>query len=298
MQRSLLGLRALIALLFFSSLPPQARAGDLETGQRMKLLMRALAYDRQLPARQKGGTILVGVAFAPQDAASVKEKEAVLAALGALRSMRIAGFALDFAAVPYAGPSSIEAALGGRRAAALYVCGGLASAVGEIRARAAAAKIATMSGSEAITRSGLAFAAFEEGGGGRMIVNLGAAKEQGLDLDAALLKLSIVLKGGEPAPAPSGPVFQSAEAAKERRIAGSEPAYPNRALIQGWEATLSANVFISPSGKVERIEFTETDKRFEEAVRKAVAAWKFRPELVGGKPVPTYTNLRFAFKLD
>jgi TonB family protein len=240
----------------------------------------------------------VGVGFAPGDAASVQEKDAVLAALGALKAMKIAGLALDTAPVPYVGPSSIRDALGGRRAAALYVCRGLTSAVGEIRESAARARIATMSGSEAMTRSGLALAAFEEGGSGRMIVNLAAAKEQGLEFDAALLKLAIVLKGGQTAAPSLGPLFQSAEAAKARRLSGSEPAYPNRALIQGWEATLSANVFISAAGAVERIQFVETDKRFEETVRKAVNAWKFRPHLVEGKPVGTYTNLKFAFRLD
>jgi TonB family protein len=270
----------------------------------MKLLLRVLAYDRQLPSRQSGGTILVGVAFAPGDAASAKEKAAVLAALGELKSVRIAGFALDFAAVPYSGPGSIQAALGGRRAAALYVCGGLAAAAGEIAGAAARDKIATMSGSEALTRGGLAFAAFAEGGSGRMIVNLLAAREQGLDLDAAVLKLAIVVrttpagKGGAPAAAtPAGPVFQAPEAVRKRRVAGSEPSYPNRALIQGWEATLVANLFLSPAGTVERIEFVETDKNFEDAVKKAVAKWKFRPYLVGGVPVGTYTKMKFAFQL-
>lgn len=298
MPRSTTLTAVFLALVVSASLAPQARAGDLEVGQRVKLLLRALAYDRRLPARQEGGAILVGVAFAPGDAASMGERDAVLGALGALRSTKIAGLALDVAAVPYSGPASIGSALGNRRAAALYVCGGLDSSVGEIAARAAAAGIATMSGSEAMTRSGLAFAAFRDGGSGRMIVNLKAARAQGLDFDAALLKLAIVMKDGQAAPAAGEPLFQTAEAVRQRRVKGSEPAYPNRALIQGWEATLAADVFISPAGKVERIEFTQTDERFEGAVRKAVTGWTFRPHVVGGNPVGTYTSLKFAFRLD
>jgi hypothetical protein len=126
MSRSLPWLRTLVSVLVLSALAPQAKAGELEVGQRMKLLMRVLAYDRQLPARQSGGTILVGVVFAPADAASVKEKAAAVEAFGAIRSLKIAGFALAFAEVPYTGHASIKAALGGRRAAAMYVCGGLA----------------------------------------------------------------------------------------------------------------------------------------------------------------------------
>jgi TonB family protein len=155
-----------------------------------------------------------------------------------------------------------------------------------------------MSGSEALTRGGLAFAAFAEGGSGRMIVNLEAAKEQGLDLDAAVLKLAVVIRvasGGIGQSPP--PVFQASEAVKKRRVSGSEPAYPNRALIQGWEATLTADVFISAEGVVERIRFIETDKNFEDTVKKAVTKWTFQPYLVGGQPVGTYTKMKFAFKL-
>jgi hypothetical protein len=184
----------LLASAVVCSFALHARAQELDAAQRMKILMRILTYDRGLEARQDKGTVFVGVVFAPKDPASVKEKDAVLAALGALKALKVKGLALGFQAVPYTDPASIATTLGGRRAAALYVCGGLASAVGPITGLAARSKIATMSGSEPFTRSGLAFAAIEKGGKGQIIVNLKAAKEQGLDLDASLLNLAIVLR--------------------------------------------------------------------------------------------------------
>jgi hypothetical protein len=176
------------------AIAPQARAGDLDPGQRMKILMRVLTYDRQLESRQDAGSVRVAVLFSPGDDASVKEKDAVLAALGALKSLKIKGLALDFAAIPYQNAGALEGAVKVRRTASLYVCAGLASAVGDIKGLAARLKIATMSGSEPFTRSGLAFAAVEKDGKGQIIVNLDASKEQGLDLDAALLGLAVVLR--------------------------------------------------------------------------------------------------------
>jgi hypothetical protein len=172
----------------------RAQAAELDAEQRVKILLRVLAYDRQLEARQDRGKLFVAVLFAAKDKGSVQEKDAVLAALGKLKALKVKGLALDFAAIAYTDPEAVTAALGTRRAAALYVCGGLAPALGAVRDLAVKSRIATMSGSEPFTRSGLAFAAVQKGEKGEIIVNLRAAKEQGLDLDAALLRLAVVIR--------------------------------------------------------------------------------------------------------
>jgi hypothetical protein len=184
----------LLAIAAFWTAAPSARAGELDAAQRMKILMRVLTYDRQLESRQDEGKIVVAVLYSARDAASVKEKTQVLAALGALKALKIKGLSLDFVEVAYTGVDSVKNDLGGRRAAALYVCRGLASATAAIQRFAATSKIATMSGSEELTRGGLAFAAVEKGGKGEIVVNLKVAKGQGLDLDAALLSLAVVLR--------------------------------------------------------------------------------------------------------
>jgi outer membrane biosynthesis protein TonB len=56
-------------------------------------------------------------------------------------------------------------------------------------------------------------------------------------------------------------------------------------------------VFISAEGIVERVAFVQTDKNFEDTVRAALATWRFKPHLVGGKPVKTYTKISFVFNL-
>jgi hypothetical protein len=171
-----------------------AWAGELGADQRMKILLRVLTYDRQLEARQDRGKIFVAVLFAQQDRTSAAEKDAVVAALGKLKALKIKGFSLDFAAIPYTSPAALKTALGARRAAAMYVCGGLASSIGDLKGFAVTSKIATMSASEPFTRSGLAFAAIEKDGKGQIIVNLKVSKDQGLDLDASLLRLAVVIR--------------------------------------------------------------------------------------------------------
>jgi hypothetical protein len=194
MNRTLQLIRIFLIGIVIWSASARASAGELDVDQRMKILMRVLTYDRQLEARQDRGKIFVAVLFAAKDRASVAEKDAVVAALGRLKALKVKGFSLDFAAVPYSAPAALETAMGARRAAAIYVCGGLAPALGDIKQLAAKEKIATMSASEPFTQGGLAFAAFQKDGKGQIIVNLKAAKAQGLDLDASLLRLAIVLR--------------------------------------------------------------------------------------------------------
>jgi TonB family protein len=272
----------------------------IDTDQRVKALMRVLAYDRRLDARQDGGKIFIGVLFRAGAKSSVAEKDKILAALGGLSGLTIKGFGISYAAFPYPDAGSLNSSLGGRRAAAVYVCDGLGDAVGDIAEAAAQSKIATMSGSEPFTQSGLAFAVVDKGGKSQIVVNLSASKAQGLDLDASLLGIATVLRPGSgqgAASAASGPVFQSTEVAAKRKISGEEPQFPARARIQGWEATLTARVYIAPQGSVERIEFVQTDKNFEDAVKKAVKAWKYKPYVVDGTAVGTYTVMKFVFKL-
>jgi TonB family protein len=300
-------LLALFACTLMGSASVRADAGALGADQRVKSLMRVLAYDRQLEARKDGGKIFIAVVFRPDAKDSAVEKDEVLAALGGLGAFKIKGLSVAYAALPYSDPASLATGLGSRRVAAIYVCGGLADALGGIQKLAARSKIATMSGSEPFTEKGLAFAVVQKGGKTQIVVNLAAAKAQGLDLDASLLGIATVLRSGSAdsgsagdvadASSGEGPIFQPTEAAAQRRISGSEPEYPQRARIQEWEATLTARVFISPKGAVERLEFVQTDKNFEASVKRAVAAWKFKPYVVKGEPVGTYTVMKLVFKL-
>jgi protein TonB len=85
---------------------------------------------------------------------------------------------------------------------------------------------------------------------------------------------------------------------KKRRIAGNEPAYPRIARAAGLEATIIVKIFITPEGTVGEVKFLKTDKHFEQAVRDALAQWRFSPHMINNRPVGTYTVYKFVFKLN
>ena len=55
---------------------------------------------------------------------------------------------------------------------------------------------------------------------------------------------------------------------------------------------------ISPEGQITDIKVLQTHPAFEKSVRDALAAWRFKPHLVNGKPASVYTVLRFTFKIE
>lgn len=171
-----------------------ALAGQLDAGQRMKILLRALAYDRGLEGRAAGDKVVVKVLFNAGDGASAAEKDAVLSALQQLSSAKINGLELSADSLSYQGPAALQTGLTSGRVAALYVCAGLKGKLKEITGVTRAAKVATLSGSKAYAETGVAISAIEQAGAGKIIVNLPSAKAEGLKLDAALLRLATVLR--------------------------------------------------------------------------------------------------------
>ena len=102
-----------------------------------------------------------------------------------------------------------------------------------------------------------------------------------------------------PAPAPPpAPAFQDVAFVRKRRIEGSDPAYPPKAERNGIEGVVVAKVVIGPQGQVTEVVLMQSHPAFEQAVRDAIAGWKFAPHVVAGKAVAVYTVFRFTFKLS
>jgi serine/threonine-protein kinase len=97
---------------------------------------------------------------------------------------------------------------------------------------------------------------------------------------------------------PNEPTFQDVEVVRKRRIAGTEPAFPATALRNEEEGVVVARIVISPEGQITDIKVLQTHPAFEKSVRDALAAWRFKPHLVNGKPASVYTVLRFTFKIE
>jgi hypothetical protein len=176
------------------STPRPAAARPLDAAQRVKILMRVLTYDRNLDRTAVGGRIFIGVLFDQARDTSVKERDEVMAALEAVKNIKVKGNTLVFGAIPYTDAASLKKFAGDKNAGAFFVCGGLGKAVGEIGKVAADARISTLTGNESLVREGLAVGVIDKAGKGEIIVNLPVAKALGMALESSLLRLAEVIR--------------------------------------------------------------------------------------------------------
>lgn len=100
-----------------------------------------------------------------------------------------------------------------------------------------------------------------------------------------------------PTPPPAAPVFQRSEIVRQHRLTGTEPQYPDEALQSEEEGVVVVRLLINEAGKVVEVAFQQTHPAFERAVREALASWRFRPQIVDGRPVSVSTVFRFRFAL-
>jgi protein TonB len=79
-----------------------------------------------------------------------------------------------------------------------------------------------------------------------------------------------------------------------------EPVYPADAFrnrIEGW---VEVEFTVSEQGTVRDVDVVDADPRgiFEPAASRAVSAWRYRPRVVNGRPVPQRTSVTLRFNVD
>jgi len=162
-------------------------------GQQALLLLRTLAYDRNLAARA-GAEATVLVLFKPGDAASTAAKDAMLTALAtAAEKVKVAGLPVRALSRPL-GRDSLHLALGEAGAVALYLCPGLEDASAEVAAATRATHVLSFAGSRASVEAGISIGFVGRDGKAVVMVNLPAAKAEGADLDSGLLRVAEVVR--------------------------------------------------------------------------------------------------------
>lgn len=78
-----------------------------------------------------------------------------------------------------------------------------------------------------------------------------------------------------------------------------KPQYPMGARKAGIEGTSQLKIQVLPDGSVGEIQVVKStgDPSLDEVAQKAVKQWKFKPGLVGGKPIPVWMTLSVKFEL-
>lgn len=188
-------LRAAAASLLAAALvvAGAALAEDLTPRKQALLLLRVLVYDRNLAARAHDA-VRVAVAYRAGDRRSETERDRIVGAFEEVsREVVAAGLPVEVVAVPYHGAADFEARLRAVAAAGLYVCRQLAPVVKEIAKAARSQAVLSAAGSREMAEAGLAIGLVNRGLRAGVVVNLPAAREEGTDLDAALLGIAEVI---------------------------------------------------------------------------------------------------------
>ena len=78
-----------------------------------------------------------------------------------------------------------------------------------------------------------------------------------------------------------------------------QPIYPRRARSRGIEGTVKVGFTIEPNGKVSNIDILNATPSgvFDNATRRSVAQWKFKPQLLEGKPTRRRVEQTIRFTL-
>jgi len=171
-----------------------ARAEDLSPTQQSLLFLRVLAYDRNLKSRANG-TVTVAVLYRAGKPESEQARNGVVAALEEIaKKVAVAGLPVRVAVLEFVNPVTAASRLQELHASAAYVCSGLGDATSDLMALMRKHSILSGTAMEASVRSGLSVGLLAREGKPGLLINLPAAKAEGADFDAALLRLAEVIK--------------------------------------------------------------------------------------------------------
>lgn len=106
--------------------------------------------------------------------------------------------------------------------------------------------------------------------------------------------------GPAPVPVVELPVDAGVQSRALEPIATPEPVYPPQAFRAGIEGWAEVDFTVNERGVTRDIVVVASEPRgvFEDAAIEAVAAWKYRPRIVNGRPLPERSTVTLRFSVD
>jgi hypothetical protein len=181
----------LLATSAYGATPLAAQDMDVPVATQVSVLVKVLGFDRQLPVRAPD-EIVVGIAFQGGNRASRLAKDEAVQAFTAARDgingvpLRVETVDLD--------TERLATALRRLQATALYVTPLRATDIGAIAAAARAERVTTMTGVARYVGRGLAIGVALHDARPRILINLEAARLEGAEFAAELLKLATIVR--------------------------------------------------------------------------------------------------------
>lgn len=182
---------AIVGALLLSLVAGSAIAARLPIDQCAPILIRALAYDRDLRKRA-GDSVMLAVLYNPASGSSVSEANSALTAFKALESLTVQGLRFRAVRLPY-GPD-LSAKLAEDGIDAVFIVEGLSSELSALTEVTRRRKVVTLTTEEADIRRGAAIGVVLASGKPTLMVNLPASSAEGAQLSSDLLRIAKVIR--------------------------------------------------------------------------------------------------------
>jgi protein TonB len=118
------------------------------------------------------------------------------------------------------------------------------------------------------------------------------------DPDGSDLGVTDGEKGGAGEGDGDGPVYVTGDMVKPQLLVKVEPTYPEVARIARLGGRVTVKAIIGLKGDVESAEvFSSTSPLFNQAALEAIRRWRYRPALMGGRPVRVYFTVAVEFSI-
>ncbi|MCI0572239.1 MAG: YfiR family protein [Myxococcaceae bacterium] len=174
---------------------PARNQAQVPVDRQALVMLRVLAYDRNLPKRASGALTIAVVAG--QTPESKNAQAAMVAALGEIaKESKVLGLPVKAVGVDASGPEPLEARLKAAGASVVYICQGVST--DEVRAITEAARrgsVLTFSGNEAHIDLGVGVAFVRRSARVVIVINRPVVSQAGAELAPELLQVAEI-RGG------------------------------------------------------------------------------------------------------
>ena len=185
------GLLALCGLLVLF-VPARAEQMPLGAEAQIPLLLKVLTYDRNFE-QKAGAELAVGIVHDPSDRDSAKATEEVGSTFYKFAGKTVKKLPLKYYTIEFTGPADLERFVKEKRISVLYIAPGSAKSLAAVLKVSEELKLTTLTGVPEYVRRGVAVGIGVEQDKPQILINLGAARAEGSDFDASLLRIAVVV---------------------------------------------------------------------------------------------------------
>jgi hypothetical protein len=186
--------RALALLLALRpGLAAAAEPMPLRPDLQIPLILKILTYDRHLESKA-GQQLVVGIVYAPTDPASVAAANEVGDVLFRFQDKTVKRLPIRYRLVEYTTPEALERTVDRWGISVFWVAPGSARNLAAISAVSRRKGVTTTTGVPDFVRRGLAVGLDLGDARPQILIHLEAAREEGCEFDASLLRIAIPVK--------------------------------------------------------------------------------------------------------